>query len=63
MNDVQRDFPKAKVLNRDRVRFQVCGGNYRLIVAFHFSTNIAFIKFLGTHGEYDRVDVFSVSQH
>lgn len=59
--DVQATFPKAKVLNRERVRFEVAGGNYRLIVAFRFSSQIAFVKFLGTHAEYDRIDALTVS--
>ena len=59
--DVQARFSKAKVLNGDRVRFEVAGGDYRLIVAFKFKNQIAFIKFLGTHAEYDRIDALSVS--
>ena len=59
--DVQAAFPKAKVLNGERVRFEVAGGNYRLIVAFKFGSGIAFVKFLGTHAEYDRVDALTVS--
>jgi mRNA interferase HigB len=60
--DVQAAAPKAKVLNRERVRFEVAGGNYRLIVAFDFRRQIAFVKFLGTHAEYDKIDVLTVSQ-
>jgi len=60
--DVQGSFPKAKVLNRERVRFEVHGGDYRLIVAFNFPFQIAFIKFIGTHAEYDRVDALTVSR-
>ena len=63
MNDIKMAFPKAKVLNRERVIFEVCGGNYRLIVAFHFTSNIAFIKFIGTHTEYDRINVLTVGQY
>ncbi len=62
MDDVVRSFRKAKPLNGERVRFEVCGGNYRLIVAFKFSARVAFIKFLGTHAEYDRVDALTVDQ-
>lgn len=61
MAEIQAAFPKAKVLNRERVRFEVAGGNYRLIVAFRFSSQIAFVKFLGTHAEYDRIDALTVS--
>lgn len=59
--EVQAAFPKAKVLNGERVRFEVAGGNYRLIVAFKFGSGIAFVKFLGTHAEYDRIDALTVS--
>ncbi|MEL6060885.1 MULTISPECIES: type II toxin-antitoxin system HigB family toxin [unclassified Methylobacterium] len=62
MSDIQEAFPKAKVLNGDRVRFEIAGGQYRLIAAFDFEKQIAFAKFLGTHEQYDSVDVFTVSQ-
>jgi mRNA interferase HigB len=58
---VQQAFSKAKVLNGERVRFEVAGGRYRLIVAFDFARRIAFIKFLGTHAEHDRIDALTVS--
>jgi len=55
-DDVRKFAPKAKVLNRERVRFEVAGGNYRLVTAFDFQRQIAFVKFIGTHAEYDRTD-------
>lgn len=58
--DVLRSFPKAKALNTERIRFEILGGNYRLIVAFKFSAQIAFVKFIGTHAEYDRVNALTV---
>jgi mRNA interferase HigB len=61
-DDVQRAAPKAKVLNRERVRFEVAGGRYRLVAAFDFGRNVAFVKFIGTHAEYDRIDALTVSQ-
>jgi len=61
-NEVIADFPKAKTVADDRVRFEVAGGDFRLIVAFHFRRKIAFIKFIGTHKEYDRVDAATVEQ-
>lgn len=59
--DVLADFSKAKVLNAERVRFEVAGGNYRMVVAFDWRRSIAFVKFLGTHAEYDRIDALGVS--
>lgn len=61
--EVAAVFSKAKVLNGERVRFEIAGGNYRLIVAFDFMRQIAFVKFVGTHAEYDRVDALTVSNH
>jgi mRNA interferase HigB len=63
MDDVRQASPKAKVLNRDRVRFELVGGNHRLIAAFDFRRQIVFIKFLGTHAEYDAVDALTVSRY
>ena len=63
MDDVQRAAPKSKVLNRERVRFEVAGGNYRLVVAFDFRRQAAFVKFIGTHAEYDRIDALTVSNY
>lgn len=61
--DVQASFSKAKALGGDRVRFEVAGGDYRLIVAFDFARGIAFVKFIGTHAEYDRIDALTVSKY
>ena len=62
MNTVLGTFSKASPINAERCGFDICGGNYRLIVAFKFSARVAFIKFIGTHAEYDRVDAATVSE-
>jgi mRNA interferase HigB len=61
MQDVAATFPKAKVLNGDRVRFEIAGGNHRLIAAIDFERSVVFVKFLGTHAEYDKVDALTVA--
>ena len=61
MDEVRASFGKVKVGNGERVRFEVAGGDYRLIVAFKFTSQIAFVTFIGTHAEYDRVDALTVS--
>jgi mRNA interferase HigB len=61
-DEVQKAAPRAKVLNRERVRFEIAGGNYRLVAAFDFRRQIAFVKFIGTHAEYDRIDSLTASQ-
>jgi mRNA interferase HigB len=59
--EVQASFSKAKALNGERVRFEVAGGDYRMVVAFDFRRAIAFVKFIGTHAEYDRIDALTVA--
>jgi mRNA interferase HigB len=61
MEDVRAAAPNAKILNGERARFSVAGGNYRLIVAFDFAREIAFVKFISTHAEYDRIDALTVA--
>ena len=54
--------PRSKVLNRDRVRLEVAGGNYRLVAAFDFRRQIVFVKFVGSHAEYDVIDALTVAK-
>ena len=60
--EVQKAFPKAKAIDGERVRFEVHGGDYRMIAAFDFPRRMVFVKFIGTHAEYDRIDPRTVSQ-
>ena len=62
MEDVRLAAPNAKILNGERARFEIAGGNFRMIVALDFARGITFVKFIGTHAEYDRVDALTVSQ-
>lgn len=63
MAELGASFSGAVVLNGERARFEVAGGNFRLIAAFDLRRQIAFVKFIGTHAEYDRVDALTVSQY
>ena len=62
MDDIRHAAPRSKVLNRDRVRFEVAGGNYRLVAAFDFRRQIVFVKFVGSHAEYDVIDALTVAK-
>jgi len=63
MNDIQKSVPGVVVLNGERARFEVTGGNFRLVAAFSFKHQIAFIKFIGTHAEYDKIDALTVARY
>ena len=60
MQDIVNAYPSATVLNAERVVFRVKGNDYRAIVAFDFGRHAAFVKFVGTHAEYDRVDALTI---
>jgi mRNA interferase HigB len=62
LEEVKATFSKAKACGPDRIRFDLSGGDYRLIVAFDFRRSAAFIKFVGTQAEYDKVDAATVAQ-
>ena len=57
---VKRQFPKASVVANNRVVFNIAGNAYRLIVSFNYRYRAGYIKFFGTHAEYDRVDAATV---
>jgi mRNA interferase HigB len=60
LNQLKQDFPSASILVGNRVVFNIKGNNYRLIVKFNFEYQLAWIRFIGTHSEYDKVDANKV---
>jgi mRNA interferase HigB len=59
-NDLKADFPKASIVGNGRVVFDINGGAYRLIVKIEFRMNAVFIRFFGTHKEYDAINANEV---
>jgi len=62
-NDITKDYSKARTIKNDRAIFEVNGNDYRLIVELNYEKGWVFIKFLGTHAEYDRVDALTVDMY
>ena len=60
--DIKRLYATASVVSSDRIVFNIKGNDYRLVASVDFEKGIVWIKWLGTHGEYDRVDVRSVQR-
>jgi len=58
--DVKRLYATASVVTAERVVFNILGNSYRLVVAVDFEKSIVWIKWIGTHRDYDRIDVKKV---
>src|SRR3954466_7223123 len=60
MADVKRRYVTASIINAERIVFNVKGNDYRLVVAVDFQKAIVWIKWVGTHKAYDKIDVTKV---
>ena len=58
--DIKRLYATASVVSADRIVFNIKGNSYRLIVSVDFEKSIVWIKWLGTHRDYDRIDARKV---
>jgi mRNA interferase HigB len=59
-NEIRARYAQASFVGDDRVIFSIGGNNYRLIVAIRYRTGIVFVRFIGTHAEYDRIDARTI---
>lgn len=53
-------YRSASVVPNNRVVFNIAGNKYRLVVAVDYPRQACFIKFIGTHAEYDKIDVTKI---
>ena len=58
--EVKAVYGNASIVAGNRVVFNIGGNRYRLIVRFDYSRRIGFVRFVGTHSEYDRIDATRV---
>lgn len=58
--DVTGSYANASIVGADRVVFNIKANDYRLVVAVDYERQIVFIKWLGTHAQYDKIDVKKV---
>ena len=61
-SDVTADFNSARAIKNSRVIFGINGNAYRLIAEINYQKGWVFIKFIGTHAEYDKIDPEAVNQ-
>jgi mRNA interferase HigB len=58
--DVKEMFRSADIVPNGRVVFNIGGNKYRLVVAVHYRGQRVYVRFIGTHKEYDQIDVTKV---
>lgn len=58
--DIKAQYRSASVLKNRRVVFNIKGNDYRLIVAIAYRLQVVYVKFVGTHKEYDAIDAETV---
>ena len=58
--DIKRSYATASILNSERVVFNIKGNDFRLIAAVDYRRKIVYVKWIGSHADYDRIDGKSV---
>jgi len=58
--DIKKVYRNASIVANNRVVFNIKGNDYRLVVAIQYQTGIAYIRFVGTHNEYDKIDAATI---
>lgn len=57
---VKQDFRNASILKDGRVVFNIAGNKYRLVVWINYAYRVVYIRFIGTHAQYDKIDVQTI---
>ena len=58
--DVKTQYATASFLANERVVFNIKGNSYRLVAHVRYDWHMVFVRFVGTHGEYDQIDAATV---
>ena len=58
--DIKKEYPQASILKGSRVVFNICGNRYRLVVRINYERKWVFIRFIGTHNQYSKIDANTI---
>jgi len=59
-NDVKQTYANASILKDNRIVFNIKGNTFRLVTKFNFEKQWVFIRFIGTHSEYDKINAKTI---
>ena len=57
---IKASFRAASIVGNNRVLFNICGNKYRLVVSVNYAYRVMYIRFIGTHDQYDKINVKEV---
>ena len=55
-SEIKIEYPSISILSNNRVVFNIKGNNYRLVIKINYDYQIVWIRFIGTHSEYDSIN-------
>ena len=58
--DIKRLYPSASILADNRVVFNIKGNTYRLVVRINYDYSMVWIRFIGTHTQFDKIDATKI---
>ena len=59
-SEIKAQYAKASILKNGRAVFNICGNKYRLVTDINYERHWLFIRFIGTHSDYDKVDADNI---
>lgn len=59
-HDVKQEYSSADIIGKNRVVFNIKGNRYRLVVKIYYTRKLCYIRFVGTHDEYNNIDSHSI---
>jgi mRNA interferase HigB len=58
--ELKRQYGSASIIDAERVVFNICGNKFRLVVRINYAGQTVFVRFVGTHHQYDKIDVETI---
>ena len=62
-HDIKQQLGNASICGNNRVVFNIAGNKYRLVAEIQYRAGIVWVKFIGTHAEYDKINVETVNEY
>jgi mRNA interferase HigB len=58
--DIKAKYGNASIIGNNRVVFNIAGNKYRLVIKFHYNRGVGYVRFIGTHKAYDKIDAEAI---